>query len=326
MTPTTNTTAPATGWPTGRRTAAWAGPDREDAERERVLALLDRASYAGIRDVLAGGHNANTSSRTAAGRLLGLLPDMPYRAQDTLAFAEHAAAVLVRDLGVRQIIHTDHGVPCHAPRRNAHQIGHAIAPDCRTVYADADPVVHALSRCVLAGNDRVTVADVGLASGLHRLLEHPAVAATLDPARPVAVLCTALEAVPDAVTSTLTADLARLLPAGGYLAVCQLSVEDVHLARQVDDVMTTALDGRWGSLRTPAQIAGLLRDLPLVEQLGVVEAPHYIQSSYRPTGPPKSAVLGAIARITPYDVSPSARSRTAPAGTRARSAPAARLP
>ncbi|MFE7528596.1 SAM-dependent methyltransferase [Kitasatospora sp. NPDC057542] len=309
MTRTNHTLAPATARPTGSRTAARTGPDREDAERERILALLARASYAGIRDVLAGGHNANTSSCTAASRLLGLLPEMPYRAQDALAFGEHATAVLVRDLGVRQIIHTDHGFPLHAPRRNAHEIGQAIDAGCRTVYADADPVVHAASRCVLACNDRVTVADVGLADGAHRLLEHPAVA-HLDPARPVAVLCTALETVPDAVISTLTADLARLLPTGGYLAACQLSVEDTRLARQVDETMATALGSRWGRLRTPAQTAGLLRDLPLVQQLGVVEAPRYIPSTYRPAGPPRSAVLGAIARITPYDASRAARPRT----------------
>ncbi|MFJ5071647.1 SAM-dependent methyltransferase [Kitasatospora sp. NPDC088556] len=306
MTRTGRPTAPATARPTGSRTAAQAEPDREDTERQRILALLDRASYAGIRDVLAGGHDANLSSCTAAGRLLGLLPDMPYRAQDALAFAEHAVTVLVRDLGVRQIIHTDHGFPHYAPRRNVHEIAQTIDPACRTVYADADPVVHARARCVLTGSDRVAVADIGLASGVHRVLEHPAVAAHLDLARPVAVLCTAVEAVPDTVTSALTADLARLLPAGGYLAVCQLSVEDTHLARQVDEVMATALDGRWDRLRTPAQTAGLLRDLPLVEPLGVVEAPHYIRSSYRPAGPPRAAVLGAIARITPSGPSPTA--------------------
>ncbi|MFF2618814.1 SAM-dependent methyltransferase [Kitasatospora sp. NPDC058046] len=310
MTPTTNMTAPATGWPTGHRTAPWAGPEREDAERDRILALLDRASYAGVRDILAGGHDANPSSRTAAGRLLSLLPDVPHRVQDALWFAEAAAAVLVRDLGVRQIIHIDHGFPNHPPRRNVHEIGQAIDQGCRTVYADAEPVVHAVSRCRLACNDHVTVAAVGLGDGAHRVLEHPAVAAHLDPARPVAVLCTTLETVPDAVTSTLTADLARLLPAGGYLAACQLSVEDTRLAQQVDDAMATALGGRWGRLRTPAQTAGLLRDLPLVQQLGVVEAPRYIPSTYRPAGPPRSAVLAAIARITPYDTSRAARPRT----------------
>ncbi|MFJ7280928.1 SAM-dependent methyltransferase [Kitasatospora sp. NPDC098663] len=311
MTRTGRTAAPATGWPTGRRPAAWAGPDREDAERERILGLLDRASYAGIRDVLAGGHDASTSSCTAAGRLLGLLPDMPYRAQDAVAFAGHAATVLVRDLGVRQIIHTDHGFPHYSPRRNVHEIGRAIDPDCRTVYADADPVVHARARCVLTGSDRVAVADIGLASGVHRVLEHPAVAAHLDLDRPVAVLCTVLEALPDAVTSALTADVARLLPAGGYLAVCQLSVQDTHLARRADEMMATALDGRWGRLRTPAQTASLLRDLPLVQQLGVLETAHYIRSSYRPAGPPRAAVLGAIARITPSDPSPTASPRAA---------------
>ncbi|MEV7600925.1 SAM-dependent methyltransferase [Kitasatospora sp. NPDC089797] len=287
------------------------GLQRHDAQRARTTALLARVSYAGIRDHLGGGHDANSASRTAALRLLDLLPNAHRLAQDALDFAAHAATVLVHDLGIRQIVHLDHGVPGHGPRRNTHEIAREAAPHCRTVYADADPVVHARARCVLAGSGREAVAEVGLAAGADRVLEHPAVTALLDPDQPVAVLCTTLETVPDPVANRLMADLARLLPSGGYLAVCQPTLEDARQARQVDETMADLLDGQWGRLRTPAQFAALLRDAPL-EELGVVTAPGYLRSAYRPAAGRRGAVLGAIARIAPA-AAPSPAHRDAPA-------------
>ncbi|MFJ6140715.1 SAM-dependent methyltransferase [Kitasatospora sp. NPDC092286] len=285
--------------------------------------MLEDTSCAGVRDYLRGGHAAYTTSRQAAWRLLGLLPHAPFLAQDAAWFAEHATTVLVRDHGVRQIVHLDCGY-ANVPGHNTHEIARASAADCRVVYAAADPLAAADARCLLADSDQVEAVTTLLAAGVDDILDHPAVSALFDRARPVAVLCSSLEAVPDPTAASLAAALVRRLPAGGYLAVCQPTVQETYLARHIDEEMDEALDGRWGRLRTPDQFASLLRDADLGGGPDVVTAPRYIRSSYRPAGPPRAAVLGAIARIHPHGANRAAGTRTTPAGAGAGPVPAER--
>ncbi|MFD9064149.1 SAM-dependent methyltransferase [Kitasatospora purpeofusca] len=273
-------------------------PQHWKADPEHLDRLLEQASYARVRDFLRGGSDANDASVRVAWDLISLLPAAPRTAQDGDWFAAHAVAVLVRDHGVRQIVHADCGLP-RVPGHNTHDIARAIAAGCRVLYTDADPVAVAHARCLLEHTDTVAVADTGLAEGLRRLLRHPAATALLDPAEPLAVVCAALETVPDSVATGLAGALAALWPAGGHLAVCQPTTEAAHLARQVDELMTGVLEGRWGRLRTPAEFTALLRDTVLVEPPRVVSSPRHVHCPPRPTGPARTAVLGAIARTEP---------------------------
>ncbi|MFB8243366.1 SAM-dependent methyltransferase [Kitasatospora purpeofusca] len=281
---------------THRHHSPWA--KRRGADPEHLDRLLEQVSYARVRDFLCGGGDVNDASVRVAWDLISLLPAAPRTAQDGDWFAEHAVAVLVRDHGVRQVVHADCGLP-RVPGHNTHDIARAIAADCRVLYTDADPVAVAHARCLLEHTDTVAVADTGLAEGLHRLLRHPAATALLDPAQPLAVVCTALETVPDPVATGLAGALAALWPTGGYLAVCQPTTDATHLARQVDDLMTGALKGRWGRLRTPAEFTALLHGTVLVEPPRVVSAPRHVHCPPRPTGPARTAVLGVIARTAP---------------------------
>ncbi|MEE1823754.1 SAM-dependent methyltransferase [Streptomyces sp. BE20] len=283
-----------------------------------MTALMEEASCAGMRDYLRGGHSAYAASREAAWRLLGVLPHAPFLVQDAAWFAEHATTVLVRDHGVRQIVHLDCGY-ANVPGRNTHEIARASAARCRVVYTAADPLAAADARCLLADSDRVASVTTLLDTGVDDVLDHPAVTAHFDRARPVAVLCSSLEAVPDPGAALL-----RRLLAGGYLALCQPTVQETYLARHIDEEMGEALEGRWGRLRTPDQFASLLREADLVGGLDVVRAPRYLRSSYRPAGPPRAAVLGAIARIRPHGANRAAGTRTTPAGAGGSPGPAER--
>ncbi|MFJ4679044.1 SAM-dependent methyltransferase [Kitasatospora sp. NPDC088783] len=268
------------------------------------------ATWGGVLDHLGGGHEANRPCRRVARTLIGLLPDAPMLALDAEWFIRGAVTTLVKEHGIRQIVHADAGYP-RDRGHNTHQIAHSLAPNCRTLYADADVFAFHAARCFRAESEQEAVVHAGLADGISGILEHPAAAALLDAALPTAVLCPAAEAVPDHVLARLLDDLARLLPAGGYLALGQLSTDDPALAARIDTAMAQGLDGNWGRLRTLDQLAGVLGDA-LTGSPEPVKAPkHEHSTTYRPAGPPRGALLGTITRIAAASPEPGRRAPTA---------------
>jgi S-adenosyl methyltransferase len=62
------------------------------------------------------------------------------------AFLRRAVRFLADEAGIRQFLDIGTGIPTAG---NTHEVAQEIAPDCRVVYVDYDPVVLAPARALL---------------------------------------------------------------------------------------------------------------------------------------------------------------------------------
>ena len=90
---------------------------------------------------------------------------------------------LTGEAGVRQFLDVGTGIPSAG---NVHDVAQQIAPESRVLYVDNDPIVLAHARALMAGGQEGRVAFIQ--ADLRQpeaILGDPAVAGTLDLARPV---------------------------------------------------------------------------------------------------------------------------------------------
>src|SRR5262249_47395137 len=146
-----------------------------------------------------------------------------------------------------------------------HEIAQAIAPDCRVVYVDNDPLVLAFARALLTSGPHGACDYVDA-----DLRDTPAVLSgaswALDFDRPTAVLLLAvLHFTADANAPAGTvAMLARQLAPGSYLAISHLTADFAP------GPVTAGVEAYPTSVPTPlvprshTQVSGLFGGLPLV--------------------------------------------------------------
>src|SRR5205814_5551759 len=109
---------------------------------------------------------------------------------------------------------------------STHQVAQAIAPDCRLVYVDNDPLVLVHARALLTSGPQ-GVCDYIEADMRNTPAVLAAAAQTLDLARPVAVLLLAvLHFLPDADDPAgVVAALARRLVPGSFVVISHLTAD-----------------------------------------------------------------------------------------------------
>lgn len=199
---------------------------------------------------------------------------------------------LADECGIRQFIDIGPGLP--APG-NTHEIAQAVAPDCRIVYVDDDPLVLTYARALLTSSPQ------GSCSYLDAdLRDTPTVLAgasrTLDLTRPTAVLLLAvLHFIPDSdKPAAIVAALARQLTSGSYLVISHLTADfapgpvDAGV-RAYNALVPTALIPR-----SHSQVSALFADLPLVPP-GVVPLTEWRPAPNYPS-PPSSDMYAGVAR------------------------------
>ena len=104
---------------------------------------------------------------------------------------------LVAEAGIRQFLDIGTGLPS---ANNVHEVAQDVAPSCRVVYVDNDPIVLAHARALLTSKPE------GKTAYIHadlrepgKILADPAVRETLDLTKPVALMLVAiLHFLPDA--------------------------------------------------------------------------------------------------------------------------------
>ncbi|BCL17583.1 SAM-dependent methyltransferase [Micromonospora sagamiensis] len=177
-------------------------------------------------------------------------------------FLARAVGFLAGTAGVRQFLDIGTGLPS---ADNTHDLAQAVAPECRIVYVDNDPMVLVHARALLTsrpeGATRYVEADI------HRPEAILAAAAeTLDLGQPVAVMMLGiLNFVLD--TDEAYAIVRRLMdavPSGSYLAVTHPTVElggEANVAAMAFWNENAAPPIR---SRTGAEIAGFFTGLELV--------------------------------------------------------------
>jgi hypothetical protein len=164
-----------------------------------------------------GGKDNYPVDREAGDKYRETFPQIVDVARAGRYFLARSVRFLAADAGVRQFIDVGTGLP--APD-NTHEVAQRVAPECRVVYVDNDPLVLTHARALLAPTPQGSCdyVDADMRDSAKILA---AAARTLDLTRPVALLFMGvLGHVADYDESrAIVSAMLGGLPAGSYLAL-----------------------------------------------------------------------------------------------------------
>jgi len=223
-------------------------------------------------DYWLGGKDNFAADRKAAEEALAAYPGMARLARENRAFLRRAVRYLAGEAGIRQFLDIGTGIPTAG---NTHEIAQEVAPECRVVYVDYDPVVLTHARALLASKPEGTTAyidadlrDTGI------LLEKAA--QTLDLTEPVAVTMLAvLHAVGDEDDPhAVVAQIMQAVPSRSYLAISHIAseLEREQLNQSRDRV--NRISHQQYTHRSHAEVLRFFDGLEMVEP-GLVELRHW---------------------------------------------------
>jgi S-adenosyl methyltransferase len=136
---------------------------RRDSTRQAKAALIDTTvpNAARVGDYLHGGRNNFEADRRAVRAVVAAAPAIGTILPATRAFHQRAVRYLVAEAGIRQFL--DIGTTLQLTG-NTHEIAQSLAPECRVVYVDNDPMVlgHARALLTSAGDGAVASLDAHL--------------------------------------------------------------------------------------------------------------------------------------------------------------------
>ena len=165
-----------------------------------------------------GGKDSYAADREAGDQAIQAYPDLVYSVRANRAFLARTVRYLAREEGIRQFLDIGTGIPTAS---NTHEVAQSVAPDCRVVYVDNDPVVLSHARALLTGRPEgaTDYIDADLRDTQKILAQ---AARTLDFSRPVAVMLIAImHAIGDDEDPyAIVATLMDAVPPGSYLALC----------------------------------------------------------------------------------------------------------
>jgi ubiquinone/menaquinone biosynthesis C-methylase UbiE len=107
---------------------------------------LQTPSSARVWNYWLGGKDNYEVDRAAGNAVAASYPQIVTLARQSRQFLVRAVRVLAGELGVRQFLDIGTGLPTML---NTHEVAQAVAPDCRVVYVDNDPIVLAHARALL---------------------------------------------------------------------------------------------------------------------------------------------------------------------------------
>ena len=176
-------------------------------------------------DYYLGGKDNFAADRATAQELMQVVPTIRAAARENRAFLGRAVRYLVAEAGIRQFLDIGTGLPS---ANNVHEVAQAVAPSCRVVYVDNDPLVLAHARALLTSSaeGKTTYIHADLRDP-EKILADPATQATLDFTKPVALMLVAiLHFVPDSDgPRQIVQTLLDALPSGSYLVASHATGE-----------------------------------------------------------------------------------------------------
>jgi hypothetical protein len=225
------------------------------------------AHSARIWNYWLGGKDHYPIDRRVGDRILEMFPHIADLARADRAFLGRAVSYLVGEAGIRQFLDIGTGLPT---ADNTHEVAQRIAPECRIVYVDNDPLVLTHARALLTGTPEgaTDYLDADLRDTDKIMGE---AARTLDFGQPVAVMLLGiLHHISDDGEAYATVDrLVDAMPSGGYLVIA-------HSTNKITGAAMDEAVRHWNefgkpsmTLRTPEAIARFFDRLELVEP-GVV--------------------------------------------------------
>ena len=215
-----------------------------------------------VYDYWLGGKDNFAVDREAAEQVIAAYPQILLDVRAQRAFLANAVRYLAGVVGIRQFLDIGTGIPT---ANNTHEVAQGVAPGCRVVYVDNDPMVLAHARALLVGTTAPTAyIDADLRDTGEVLAE---AARLLDFSKPVAVmLISVLHLIPDEDDPhAIVTRLVEAVPSGSWLALS-------HPARDVHPQQVTEAASRFNqlapakaTLRTRAEILRLFDGLELLE-------------------------------------------------------------
>jgi len=177
------------------------------------------AHPARVYDYWLGGKDNFAADRALGDAIMAAVPTIQVMARANRAFLGRAVRYLAEEAGIRQFLDIGTGIPTVG---NTHEVAQEVAPDAHVLYVDNDPIVLAHARALMtshpAGATAFIEADL---REPQKILANPALAATLDLSRPVALMLVAVLMYfrdgddPRGMVSALV----DALPSGSYLTV-----------------------------------------------------------------------------------------------------------
>jgi S-adenosyl methyltransferase len=255
---------------------------------------LERPNAARIYDYLLGGACNFEHDRQFAEKFLELIPNAELAARQNRAFLRRAVRFCV-NAGIRQFLDIGSGIPTVG---NVHEIAQEMAPDCRVLYVDNEPVAVAHSELILEGNDNTAILQADLCDP-DTILNSESAKRLLDFTEPVALLMVSvLPFIPDeAGPRTAIARYLDVMASGSYFVLSHGTAEgmedDAAQASHREYQRTTTP----GIGRSRQEIIGLMSGTELVEP-GLVWTPQWRPDSPGEVGdhPEHSLVLAAVGR------------------------------
>ncbi len=230
-----------------------------------------------IYDYWLGGKDNFAADRRVAEQVLEVAPGVVENVRANRAFLGRVVRHLAGQEGIRQFLDIGTGVPA---ADNTHEVAQAVAPECRVVYVDNDPIVLAHARALLTSRTGTTAyIDADIREPGKILAE---AAKTLDFGQPVAVIMLAvLHVIGDEDDPYgIVARMMEALPPGSFLTIS-------HGARDIDTEVMADVAGRLKTLmpagqkpafRDRAEVVRFFSGLELLEP-GVVPVPEWRPSA-----------------------------------------------
>ncbi|HUL26767.1 MAG TPA: SAM-dependent methyltransferase [Streptosporangiaceae bacterium] len=250
------------------------------------------AHIARVYDYWLGGKDNFAPDRAAAEAAMREDPNVVEGVRGNRAFLARAVRYLVGQAGIRQFLDIGTGIPA---ADNTHEVAQDLAPECRVVYVDNDPIVLAHARALLTSEPEGATAY--LDQDLRNVAEIvPAAAGTLNFSEPVAVMLIGiLHCIPDEDDPAgIVKQLMDAVPPGSYLAIS-------HPASDINDPGVRRLASRLNELmpmklrfRSRAEVAVFFDGLELVEP-GLVRVPEWRPGAGTDVTNP-AALWGGVAR------------------------------
>lgn len=213
-----------------------------------------------------GGKDNYPPDRAVGDQVMGMFPDITRLARADRAFLGRAVRYLAGEAGIRQFLDVGTGLPT---ADNTHEVAQAVAPECRIVYVDNDPLVLVHARALLTSTREgacdyieADLRDVGA------ILD--AAARTLDFSRPVALMLLGIMGqIPDSdEPGSVIRRLLEPMVAGSYLALSDGSTTSPTFTEAVRHYNENSASTYHP--RSPGQLTGFFDGLEVVEP-GVVE-------------------------------------------------------
>jgi hypothetical protein len=251
---------------------------------------LRRPNAARVYDYLLGGGANFEVDRVFGDKLLGHAPEAASVLRQNRAFLARAVRFCVEQ-GVRQFLDLGSGIPTVG---NVHEIAQRLAPECRVVYVDNEPIAVAHCELMLEHNDNAEALQANLLD-VELVLDSEPVRRLIDPTQPMAVILAAvLHFVPDEANpyDSVAGYVGPMAP-GSYLVLshgARTGEQRYQTLRRMYDQSSTP-----AAVRTREQIQAFLTGTEIVEP-GVVWTPRWRPDITTGDHPEAEVIYAAVGR------------------------------